>query len=185
MCDPSWLDWSIRHRCGCANIPSTSKDHLRLRLGGHSQPVRLLIPADWPRPNCPAFGMNDHLHDLDLSPGFRSLSCFVARAYTDLIWIAGRNIVVYESPSLSSASALSRTHHLHSRQPHKLNGAASSGHTFAFPNPHSLPCVYSIVALLGHQSLKSRILLTLNTRYNQTSNTKESPVFRLSLKSHD
>ena len=123
--------------------------------------------------------LNDHSHYLNFRPGFRSLSCFLARACHDLIWIA---IVAFVPPSLSSAPAFSRTHQLRSRQPHKLNGTACQA-TLSLSHPHSLPCLYSIVAFHGHQSLKSRIACIEHSLETKTSIRRTKHLTKLSLKS--
>jgi hypothetical protein len=100
--------------------------------------------------------LDDHSHYLNFRPGFRSLSSFLARACHNLDLDRGRSIVAFDPPSLSSASTFSRTHQLRSRQPHSSTGTACQA-TLSLSHPHSLPCLYSIVAFHGHQSLKSRI----------------------------
>jgi hypothetical protein len=95
--------------------------------------------------------LNDHSHYLNFRPGFRSLGCFLARACHDLIWIA---IVAFDPPSLSSASYIFQNPP--NSAPTQLDGTACQA-TLSLSHPHSLPCLYSIVAFHRHQSLKSRI----------------------------
>jgi hypothetical protein len=78
-----------RPSCIGHTLALESNDHLRLRLSGHSQPSWCLShPPSGPIP-MRVFGivcLNDHSHYLNFRPGFRSLSCFLARACHDLIW---------------------------------------------------------------------------------------------------